>query len=306
MYKLSKYIIISDSIGKKNQYIIYSTRSTTFVIISKETVDLLLAENFSNVEQSTFRELENCQIIIKKEENELKIILDKYKNAINDNDTLYFVIQPTAQCQLGCHYCGQKHSKNYLTQSDYPLILNRIEEKLEMNSKYKNIQIGWFGAEPLLGLKSMEILTNQIKELASKYQCSYTSKITTNGLSLKPDVYNRLIDLAIKKIEITLDGTAATHDQRRYTKKGNATFDIIFDNILSCIHSPRFNPLSTQLVIRCNVDKNNHQDVYNLIDLLDQHQLQDKIDEFYLAPIHSWGNDAHLQALEKKNLQNLK
>jgi hypothetical protein len=36
-------------------------------------------------------------------------------DALTAEDTaLYYAIQPTAMCQLCCHYCGQQHTNDYV------------------------------------------------------------------------------------------------------------------------------------------------------------------------------------------------
>ena len=75
--------------------------------------------------------------------------------------------------------------------------------------------------------------------------------MVSNGLALTPAVAQEVVrDLAVDRIEITLDGTAEYHNRRRATKAGAATFDAIFRNVADLATRP---DLKVILTIRCNV-----------------------------------------------------
>ncbi|MCC5661309.1 hypothetical protein LC608_31020 [Nostoc sp. XA010] len=59
------------------------------------------------------------------------------------------------------------------------------------------------------------------------------------------------------------------------------------------------NDLDVQLSIRCNVDHENYESVSLLLQKLADEGLQNKL-RFYVAPIYSWGNDAHTRSLTKE------
>jgi uncharacterized protein len=147
----------------------------------------------------------------------------------------------------------------------------------------------------------MRELTALFIEFAKENGMAYSSKIVTNGLSLKESVFRELVkELYVDSIEITLDGTSIYHDQRRYTKEKVKTFDIIFNNLLAIVNSEYYDKQKTRLTIRCNVDERNYEGVLPLIELLDEHKLQEKITYFYPIGVYSWGNDAHKKSLTKE------
>lgn len=298
--KLSSYLVISEPIGNGKYHIVYSTRTTKTLLLTTRIVELLLKGQFEFIDDKIKDKLVECELLISKIENELQTIISKSDAASSKQNSLYYVLQPTANCQLGCDYCGQVHTKKGLDRKLHSKALKRIESKLIKNPSYKSLEIGWFGSEPLMAYAQIQELTPHLKELAKKYQCTYSAKMVTNGLSLKVNVFKILVDLGVNEFEITLDGTAEYHDQRRDTKDGGATFDIIFENIKTILNLPDYKDTGANISIRCNVDSSNHQGVYDLIDMIADHNLHNKISNFYLAPIHSWGNDAHKISLEKE------
>lgn len=305
-YKLSYYVIITDPIINNKFQIVYSTRTTSKVLLNIEVVSNIRNNNFDLVSSETFLQLINLKIIVDKNENELKNIVLNNNIAIDNNDELYYVIQPSADCQLGCNYCGQIHTKKSINNTLYDKICDRITGKLDKSNNYKKLKLGWFGGEPLMGLTKIKQLTPKLKEIANQYNCSYSASMTTNGLSLKKNIFFDLSrNYDVKEFDITLDGSKESHDNRRHTKTGEKTFDIILNNISDILNDIDYKSSDAKIIIRSNIDKRNKESIFELIDILEEKDILKKIHAFYIAPIHSWGNDAHLMSLSKEEYAKL-
>lgn len=304
-FKRSHYIITTDTISNRiPKRVLLATRTARTLVINESLYEKLEREAWDDMHDNDFNKLRQIEAIVPEAENELQTIISRNKAAVADGHNLYHVIQPTAMCQLGCGYCGQRHTKDYIGGNAAEQILTRIESKFGLK-KYTHVEIAWFGGEPLMAYAQIRELTPKIQEMAKRYGCTYSGKLVTNGLSLKEPVFLELVQkYAINTIEVTLDGTAEYHDARRHTKEGLSTFNLIFQNLVKIYNRPDFRELGCAISIRCNVDGNNHEGVVPLIRLLAEHQLQDKIAYFYVAPIHAWGNDAHKLSLEKQTFAN--
>lgn len=305
-YKLSKYTIFTDPIEEiidaklEIRYLLYSTITNQVLLISSEVKNKIENGHWQDLCKDTMDELLQHKFLVPIELNELNEIIQENKNTIANESLLYFVIQPTAFCQLGCDYCGQDHKKVNLNKSLYTSLINRIASKIE-NGNFNALKIGWFGGEPLVGLKQIRELTPLFKEFCDAKGLNYMAKIVTNGLSLKESIFEELVnELNIKEIEVTLDGIAEFHDQRRHTKSKEDTFDIIFKNLKTIIDRNDFLSLNVRLSIRCNVDKRNWEGVSPLIKLLAENGFPEKIAYFYPIGVYSWGNDAHMGSLTKE------
>jgi len=306
-FKLSFYTVFSEPVVSGGDLIVYSTRSSTAYYLPKSFYNYLIDNHLDLIPDDIFTELVNHKILVPLIEDELSSVLNQNIESISESDseTLYEIIQPSAMCQLGCYYCGQEHSKDYLDNFYIQAIVQNIRKKLQ-NGHFSRLIVAWFGAEPLMGLKQIRLLTASFKELAFEFKLDYSSKIVTNGLSLKKGIYDELVnDLSVNFIEVTLDGPAEFHDNHRYTKDRQPSFDIIFNNLLSIFNSDNYSTEKCSINIRCNVDKDNVNGVESLIDLLAFHKLQSKIAYFYIIGIYSWGNDAHLNSLSKEDFAQL-
>jgi uncharacterized protein len=301
MLKKTYYSIISDNVNQKQDKILFSTRTNQAFVISETVQQQLENEQFDEMQSEMIEKLLTAKIIVGSNENELEQIIFENNTHTSENNILYEVIQPSANCQLGCYYCGQSHTKDYLTEEYFDALLSRIRQKAEKKS-HSDMYIGWFGGEPLMALPQIRALTPKLQALAAEFGMSYGAKIVTNGLSLKENIFVELVTkLYIDTIEITLDGTADFHDQHRYTKEGGKSFDLIFKNLLSICNRPDFEKLGCKVSVRCNVDKRNWEGVSPLIKLLAEHGLHKKLAYFYPIGVYSWGgNDAQNASLTKE------
>lgn len=292
-FKFSYYTIITDILDKtaeRPKRILFTTKTGASVILEDVVIQQLQKNIFDDIPINVLSPLLEMEAIIPATENELDVLLHNNQAAIGDNKNLSIVVQPGASCQLGCGYCGQKHTKTYMDMDTQSKMVEHVEQKIK-NNPYKSLDITWYGGEPLMALKHIRNISQQLISLAEKNKLRYGASMITNGLSLKEDIFVELVEkYKVTSFQITLDGKAEYHDTRRHTKENNPTFDIIFNNILNIVHLPQYKDLGARINIRCNIDKNNVDGLFPLITLLAEHKLQDKVG-FYVAPIHNWGDN---------------
>ena len=294
--KLSYYIIKSDLLVGQKYILLYSTISAKLIALDKEVVKVLEEEKFTRIKKDLLDFLIENKFIVNKRKDELAYVLEENKSVIKESKHLYQSIQPSGNCQFGCSYCGQKHNKNKMNNLLEDRVFQRVKYNLD-KKPFDSLGICWFGGEPLMGLSSIKRLSKKFLEMAHNNKIRYSAKIVTNGLSLKKEIfYDLLINYQVREFEVTLDGTAEHHDLRRHTKKGGKTYDIIVKNLEEIVADQRFKNNNPNIIIRSNIDKNNFLSTKLLIKELKQKGILANV-KFYMAPIHSWGNDAHFQSL---------
>lgn len=87
--------------------------------------------------------------------------------------------------------------------------------------------------------------------------------MVTNGSLFTPKIINNLYKLHLRNIQITLDGTAETHNKRRFYKNGTPSFYDIENNIKMLLHNTNI-----KLTIQVGVDIENHDAYENLYEYL--------------------------------------
>ena len=298
--QLSAYNIFSLPLNEKGQRILLNTRSGKELLVSAMCYEAIMHNMLHVLPPKIFQKLQDNGVIIPQETSELDLIVGENIEALDASDNLYEVILTSANCQLGCYYCGQKHSKHSMSTEVMNAILDRIHTKLS-TGKYKSLFIGWFGGEPLMAWQQIRTLTAFLKELAEKHGVTYGAKMVSNGLSLKANIFRELAtELSVEQVEVTLDGLAEHHDAHRYTKEGHGSFDLIMKNLLEITSMPDYKTLGCKLSLRSNIDQKNFEGFVPLLKTLREYGFQDKVTQIYPIRVYAWGNDAHTNSASKE------
>jgi uncharacterized protein len=328
-YRLSRFHVVSPPVGDQKQAgrlrrVLFGTRKAKAHLIDDAAWAALAAGAWDALPREVRDALVESDILVPADEDELQTILDENAAAARDDRSLYLVVQPTAWCQLGCTYCGQRHTQEMLGAENQNRLVERVRQGLA-SGRYACLQVCWFGGEPLAGLTIMRTLSRRFRAAAADYGCAYDAKMVTNGLLLTPEIAEEVVrEMATSRIEVTIDGTAEYHDRRRPAKNGAGTFDRIFANVVALLErkekrgqspfadtargqaavdgangdSPLFSPPA--LSIRCNVDPQNRAGVRPLLERFAAAGVQGGLESFYVAPVFNWGNDAGQQNVTRE------
>jgi uncharacterized protein len=106
----------------------------------------------------------------------------RYGNEHYRQDRLELILLSSEDCNFRCVYCSQEFKRGSMLpavrKGTLELIRNRISRLSELN-------ISWFGGEPLMGWDAIEELAPEIQHLAREHKTRLTSSITTNGYLLE-------------------------------------------------------------------------------------------------------------------------
>ena len=151
--------------------------------------------------------------------------LDFLDNRDEDEIQLFFV--PNYSCNFACYYCyqeGYSPSESKLTTEVVDAFFDYISREFAGRKKYITI----FGGEPLLPGDNQRKAIEYLVEKANEARLDLA--FVTNGYTLAS--YVELFKTAfIREVQVTLDGTKAVHDSRRYLKGRQSTFDRIIEGI---------------------------------------------------------------------------
>lgn len=292
-FKLSRYVYVSqDADIMPDHSLVYVTRTGVAIELPNNHVALLQSGEYEQLSIDLQKKLIRNEVLVPEGEDELKSILEYNKTEVKDRKTLSYTIQPSANCQLGCHYCGQSHTKHVMNETVADLMISRIEEKIISKGKDISIlYITWYGGEPITGLSSIEYNSQRLMQLAAVHNLRYEAEIITNALALKQDLFEKLVtQYKIMDYQITIDGTADFHDKRRMLKNGTASFEIIFNNVVAIALSDFFATSGARINIRCNVDAENKENVFELLEQMNAAGILGKVG-FYISAVHDWGDN---------------
>jgi len=298
MYKLSNYLYKTgnlEDLSLKDKEIIFSTRTSLSILISKDMLCLLEQGQIDEIPKDVVKKLKDYKILVPDEVSEFDEICKENEKAKGAESVLSLTIQPTSNCQFGCHYCGQTHTNHTISDEVEDYYIQRIKNVLDRtNGKYKKLSITWYGGEPLLGLKKIRTMSEKLFDICSSYGLKYKSDMVTNGYLLTKNVFlEMLTKYKVNNYQITIDGTSKTHDMRRVLKVNRgATFNVIYNNLKEIVMTPEYDKNNACIQVRINIDRTNYLEVDELISMLIKDKISDKV-VLSFAPIEDWGgNDA--------------
>ena len=171
-------------------------------------------------------------------------------------------ICPTMGCNFDCPYCFENHYAGKMSAQVQDDVVALAERMLDA-SKSKDLDVNWFGGEPLLAPDIIEALSGRLMALVDERGGTYSAGIITNGYLLTQDIVDMLARCKVESAQITIDGLGPTHDVTRHLAGGGPTFDRIVANLRSLRIPFRVNA-------RHNVHEGNRHEVDELRAFVEQ------------------------------------
>ncbi len=142
-------------------------------------------------------------------------------------------------CNLRCKYCfaGKGEYKAGVRDIMSLEVGKKAFDFLVANSgTRKNLEVDFFGGEPLMNFEVVKQLTEYAKELKQKTGKNIRLTLTTNGVLLNDEV----IEFANREMEnvvLSLDGRKEIHDAMRPTPNGKGSYDMIVPKFKKLVES---------------------------------------------------------------------
>ena len=149
---------------------------------------------------------------------------------IHEN-TLRLIILPTRECNFRCVYCYEDKRTEYMKETQYEDIIQATKVYIEEHPAIKQLQIEWFGGEPLLCYDHIVYVSSELLQYCDEHGLSFNMAMTTNAYLLTKERAQKLLALHLYTYQITLDGLPQTHDTLRVLKNGSPTWNVIFQNL---------------------------------------------------------------------------
>lgn len=223
-----------------------------------ETIEHLDPENYTEEEKLLIEEMHYGNFIISDEIDELTILQFRNNRGKFATENLSYVIAPTLSCNFACFYCFEQAKPIFMSQE----VQDKIIENVRDNAKRgRNIDITWYGGEPLLAKQTVFSLASRMIEICEEYNVRYYSNIITNGYLVQEEDIESYKNSRIAAFQITIDGPKEIHDTRRVLKANRqiGTFDKIIENVRLLMKH------GIGVAVRINIDKQNIEKTKELI-----------------------------------------
>ena len=129
---------------------------------------------------------------------------------------------------LNCSYCFASQGKYHGERAVMDLETGKraLDFLIENSGTRRNLEVDFFGGEPLLNFEVVKQLVMYAREIEGKHNKNFRFTLTTNGMLIDDDV----IDFAnreMSNVVLSLDGRREIHDRFRVDYAGNGSFDKI-------------------------------------------------------------------------------
>lgn len=154
------------------------------------------------------------------------------ETAINNKPTLKALCLHIAHdCNLACKYCfaseGNYKGKKELMSFDVGK--KAIDYLIEESKNRINLEVDFFGGEPLMNFDCIEKLVSYGRSLEKKHNKNFRFTLTTNGLLLNDNVID-FCNKEMSNVVLSLDGRKEINDFTRPTINGKGSYDLIVPN----------------------------------------------------------------------------
>lgn len=136
-------------------------------------------------------------------------------------------------CNFACTYCCQAEvmDGSVMKEETAERTAHWIAERAKSQG-VESVQLVFVGGEPLLHPKRLETVARLVRKDLAGSEIEFSFTIITNAVFLDEAMVERLLPLGLARAQITLDGDASTHQLSRVSKKGEDTFELVFQNAI--------------------------------------------------------------------------
>ncbi|MCR4431820.1 MAG: 4Fe-4S cluster-binding domain-containing protein [Tepidanaerobacteraceae bacterium] len=139
-------------------------------------------------------------------------------------------------CNLRCKYCfaskGDYHGKRELMSKEVGR--NAVDFLMEHSGNIKNLEIDFFGGEPLMAVDTVKEVVSYARNIEEKTGKKFHFTITTNAMLLNDETINYLRQ-TMDNIVMSLDGRKEVNDRIRVRADGSGSYDMIVPNITKMV-----------------------------------------------------------------------
>ncbi|MCH5184744.1 MAG: thioether cross-link-forming SCIFF peptide maturase [Oscillospiraceae bacterium] len=166
-------------------------------------------------------------------ENETLFTKDMYsgiaKNWNKKSNIKALCMHITHDCNLRCKYCfadtGAFHGERSMMSKEVGE--KAVDFVIRESGARKNIEIDYFGGEPLLNFDTVRHITEYARKKGEECGKNFRFTITTNGVLLNDEVIS-YINENMSNVVLSLDGRKEVNDRMRYRADGSGSYaDIV-------------------------------------------------------------------------------
>ena len=141
-------------------------------------------------------------------------------------------------CNLRCKYCfagtGEYNGERGIMSAETGK--KAIDFVIANSGNRKNIELDYFGGEPLMNFEVVKAITEYAKEQGEKHGKNFRFTITTNGVLLD-EAKKEYINENMSNVVLSIDGRKDINDRMRTRVDGSGTYESILPKFIDMAES---------------------------------------------------------------------
>ncbi|WP_420128813.1 radical SAM protein [Longimicrobium sp.] len=281
------------TVGHDGRLILWNTYTGAISVFQPKDRDRVLAAlSVSGVEEplgSTASYLVRRGYLVTSSVSELDKFRYRYGREQFRTDILQLILLASEDCNFRCVYCYEKFQRGTMS----PEVRHGLREMVTKRAPRLNeLDISWFGGEPLYGWEAVEELAPFFKRVADEHGIRHRQNMTTNAYLLTEERATRLLEWGCRTYQITIDGLPDQHNCKRVGRDGSPTYHVILDNLRSL--KARDDVFS--VIVRVNFDRDNVMALGAFLEALSEDFGGDPRFKLRFRAVGKWGgsNDQNL------------
>lgn len=279
MYKLSTFSVEHDLAdqGAAGQVLVFNTLSGQCVLLEDSAWQRVRASlpRPAEAEEDVTEAIERLArggIVVATDLDERRAYEDTFDRRRYDTTAIFPIFAVTTACNIGCTYCYEEGVEGQTMSEEVVAGVLRWVERRVAGDGVRRVTPSLFGGEPLLHPELLFALMDGVAAICDRHGARYAFTSSSNGMLLTDDLAAALAARGLQQIQISLDGPARTHDERRVGKRGQPSFDAALRGIrIAAEHVP-------MVTVKVNFDRHNRAAVAELYDQLAAEGLAGRVD----------------------------
>ncbi|MBQ7858621.1 MAG: radical SAM protein [Faecalibacterium sp.] len=245
--KFSRYNVIGQTAA--GDYFAANTITGAIAKLTAEEYGLFARGDAAAVSADDLPAYRQCGFAVADELDESALLRRTYRVFQFNKKSSSLILCPTLDCNFRCPYCFEEHQPGCMPPSVQTQVLAFIEQLL--CGGIEALDVGWFGGEPLLFPNILCDMTARIAALCRTHGVPVKFSVTTNGYLITDELVEFFRQYSFEKIKITIDGSRAQHNARRFLANGGGTYDRIVQNVKALAAR------DVPVLVRVNIDHSN-------------------------------------------------
>ncbi|KOR87837.1 thioether cross-link-forming SCIFF peptide maturase [Paenibacillus solani] len=131
-------------------------------------------------------------------------------------------------CNLSCDYCFASQGKYNGDRAimSFEVGQRAIDFLLENSGHHRNLDIDFFGGEPLMAWKTVKQIVAYARSKEQEHKKNFRFTFTTNGMLLSDEI-TEFLNKEMYNVVLSLDGRKEVHDRLRTTANGKGSYEHI-------------------------------------------------------------------------------